>query len=122
MQINFTGHNVNVTEALRSFTEEKFAKLEHHFENILKINIVFNVEKLLQIAEGTVFVTKHELHAHAASENMYTSIDELVAKLDRQLMTHKGKIQEKTKEKMRHSDKSGNAYIDGTESDELDAV
>jgi putative sigma-54 modulation protein len=110
MQINFTGHNLEVTPALRSFAEEKLSKLEHHFDNIMKINIVFNVEKLMQIAEGTIFIAKNEVHAHAQSESMYASIDELVDKLDRQLMTHKGKIQEKIKEKMRNSDKNGNHF------------
>lgn len=92
MQINFTGHNVDVTAALRSFTEDKFGKLERHFDKITAINVVFNVEKLAQIAEATVFIAKSELHARAESENMYTAIDELMDKLDRQLIKHKEKI------------------------------
>jgi putative sigma-54 modulation protein len=103
MQIQFTGHNVEVTPALRSFTEEKLGKLEHHFDQIMQINIVFNVEKLLQIVEGTIFIAKNEIYAHAESENMYTSIDQLVDKLDSQLSKQKGKKQEKIKEKMRKS-------------------
>lgn len=92
MQISFTGHNVDVTPALRSFTEDKFGKLERHFDKITAINVVFNVEKLAQIAEATVFIAKNELHARAESENMYTAIDELMDKLDRQLIKHKEKI------------------------------
>ena len=56
MQINITGHRMDVTTALRTFTEEKFDKLERHFDQITKINVVFDVEKLRQIAEATVFV------------------------------------------------------------------
>jgi putative sigma-54 modulation protein len=91
MQIHFKGHNVDVTPALKSFTEDKFGKLEHHFDKITGINVVFNVEKLEQIAEATVFIAKNELHASAKSENMYTAIDELMAKLDRQLIKYKEK-------------------------------
>lgn len=94
MQINFTGHNVEVTTALRNFTQEKFAKLERHFDKISTINVVFDVEKLSQIAEATIIVTKGELHARAESTDMYAAIDELIDKLDRQLIKHKEKIRD----------------------------
>ncbi|MDP1602821.1 MAG: ribosome-associated translation inhibitor RaiA [Legionella sp.] len=94
MQINFTGHNVEVTSALKSYTEDKFGKLERHFDKITAINVVFNVEKLVQIAEATILITKGDLHARAESENMYTAIDELMDKLDRQLIKHKEKLRE----------------------------
>ncbi len=92
MQINFTGHRMEVTPALRSFTEEKFDKLERHFDKITAINVIFDVEKLRQIAEATILVAKGELHASSESEDMYTAIDILVDKLDRQLIKHKEKL------------------------------
>lgn len=92
MQINFTGHRMEVTPALRSFTEEKFDKLGRHFDKITAINVIFDVEKLRQIAEATILVAKGELHASSESEDMYTAIDILVDKLDRQLIKHKEKI------------------------------
>jgi putative sigma-54 modulation protein len=92
MQINITGHRLDVTPALRTFTEEKFDKLERHFDQITKINVVFDVEKLRKIAEATVFVAGGELHASSESEDMYAAIDTLIDKLDRQLIKHKEKI------------------------------
>lgn len=92
MQINITGHRVEVTPALRAFTEEKFDRLERHFDHITAINVVFDVEKLRQIAEATVLISKGELHASSESEDMYAAIDALVDKLNRQLMKHKEKI------------------------------
>ncbi len=92
MQINFTGHRMEVTPALRTFTEEKFDKLERHFDKITAINVIFDVEKLRQIAEATILVAKGEVHASSESEDMYTAIDILVDKLDRQLIKHKEKI------------------------------
>lgn len=91
MKINFTGHRLEVTPALRKFTEEKFSKLERHFDKITTIHVVFDVEKLRQIAEATILISKGEVHASAEDENMYTSIDLLVEKLERQLMKHKEK-------------------------------
>ena len=92
MQINFTGHRMEVTPALKAFTEEKFGKLERHFEKITAINVIFNVDKLRQIAEATILVAKGEVHASSESENMYTAIDTLVDKLDKQLTKHKEKM------------------------------
>ena len=94
MQIHFTGHGLEVTESLKTFTEEKLQKLEKHFEKITKINVVFRIEKLNKIAEATLFVAKGEYHAHAQSEDMYASVDELLDKLNRQLVKHKEKIQD----------------------------
>jgi putative sigma-54 modulation protein len=94
MQINFTGHRMEVTQALKSFAQEKFDKLERHFDKITAINVVFDVEKLRQIAEATILVAKGELHASSESEDMYTAIDILVDKLDRQLIKHKEKLRD----------------------------
>ncbi|MCW8398791.1 ribosome hibernation promoting factor [Legionella sp. PATHC038] len=92
MQINITGHHIDVTPALRAYTEEKFDKLERHFDHITSINVVLNVEKLRQIAEATVHVTKGELHASSESDDLYVAIDNLIDKLERQLSKHKEKI------------------------------
>lgn len=92
MKINFTGHRIDVTESLRAFTQDKFNKLEHHFDKITSIHVVFDVEKLRHIAEATVLISKDTLHASSESEDMYKAIDLLVDKLDKQLMTHKGKM------------------------------
>ncbi|MDR3441689.1 MAG: ribosome hibernation promoting factor [Legionella sp.] len=92
MQINITGHRLEITPAIRAFTEEKFEKLERHFDQITAIHVVYDVEKLRQIAEATVVVAKGELHASAESDNLYAAIDSLIDKLDRQLLKHKDKI------------------------------
>jgi putative sigma-54 modulation protein len=92
MQINITGHRMDVTPALKAFTKEKFNRLERHFDHITSINVVYDVEKLRQIAEATVFVSKGELHASSESEDMYAAIDSLVDKLNRQLIKHKEKL------------------------------
>jgi putative sigma-54 modulation protein len=93
MQINFTGHHLDVTPALREYTISKFDKLQRHFDKINSINVVFDIEKIQQSAEATIHVAKIELHASSKSENMYSSIDALVEKLDRQLIKHKEKMQ-----------------------------
>lgn len=91
MQINLTGHHVDVTDSLREYVNEKFAKLERHFDHINNVHVVLTVEKLNQIAESTVHLTGTEVHAKAENSDMYASIDSLIDKLDRQILKFKGK-------------------------------
>lgn len=92
MQINLSGHHVEITEALRENVKTKMAKLTRHFDHINNVRVVLTVEKLNQIAEATVHVNGSDLHAKAENADMYASIDGLVAKLDKQILKHKGKI------------------------------
>lgn len=94
MHIDFTGHQMDLTEAIKSHTKEKFSKLEKHFDNITSIHVVFNVEKLRQIAEATVLIAKDKFHASSEDENLYAAIDALADKLNRQMLKHKGKQEE----------------------------
>ena len=45
MQINLSGHNVEITEALRDYVTNKFSKLERFFEHINNVHVVLTVEK-----------------------------------------------------------------------------
>jgi putative sigma-54 modulation protein len=91
MSIDFTGHQLEVTDALKAHTEDKFRKIKAHFDNITSIHVVFKVEKLQQIAEGTILVAKNKFHASAEDENLYTAIDSMADKLNRQMVEHKQK-------------------------------
>lgn len=94
MPINFTGHHIEITPALKAFTEEKFTKLTRHSDRITSIHVVFTIEKLTHVVEATIKIDKSELHAHAEAVDMYTAIDTLIDKLDRQLIKHKEKLNE----------------------------
>lgn len=92
MQINLTGHHVEITDALRDYVVSKFDRLERHFDHITNVHVILNVEKLAQIAEATLHVNGGELFANAEHEDMYAAIDALVDKLDRQVKKHKEKL------------------------------
>ncbi|NIG97972.1 MAG: ribosome hibernation promoting factor [Serratia symbiotica] len=92
MQLNITGHHIDITEPLREFVTNKFAKLEHYFDRINQVYVVLSVEKMQQIAEATVHVNGGELHASSEDEHMYAAIDRLMDKLARQLSKHKDKL------------------------------
>ena len=102
MQINLTGHHVEITPALRDYLHEKLAKIERHFENATDVHCILTVEKLEHKAEATLNVSGNTLHAHSVEPDMYAAIDALTDKLDRQVRKHKEKI---TDHHARESDK-----------------
>ncbi len=94
MNINLTGDSVEITDALRKFTTEKFARLQRHYDRIISANIIFNVEKLIQKAEATLHVPGEPIHACSEANDLYSAIDLLVDKLDKQIKKHKEKNQD----------------------------
>ncbi len=95
MQINLTGHHVEITDSLRDYVNSKFAKLERHFDNMTNAHVILNVEKLQQIAEANIHVSGGEVFANSQHEDMYAAIDGLIDKLDRQIIKHKEKLKQK---------------------------
>lgn len=92
MNINFTGHQIDLTDALRNFAEEKFSKLSRHFDRITQINVVFGVEKINQTAEATIHVPGTNLHAKAEAADVYAAVDLVIDKLKTQLTKYKEKL------------------------------
>ncbi len=91
MQIDITGHHVEITEALREYIGSKLDKLERHFDSVVDVHVVLTVEKLIQRAEAMINVGGAKLYAGALDEDMYAAIDKLLDKLDRQVVKHKEK-------------------------------
>ncbi len=94
MQLSVTGHHVEVTEAMKNYVEEKFQRLERHFDQVNDVHVILSVEKLAQKAESTVVVNGATLFAEDTQEDMYAAIDALIDKLDRQIIKHKEKLSE----------------------------
>ena len=92
MQINITGHHVEVTPALRAYVTEKMQRIARHFDQVSSINVILNVEKLQQQAEATVNAGGRTIFAVETAMDMYASIDKLVDKLDRQVRRYKDRI------------------------------
>lgn len=91
MQINLTGHHVDITEALRGYVDSKFERLARHFDHVMNVHVVLSVEKLRQKAEATLHVNGANVFADSVHEDMYAAIDSLIDKLDRQVLRHKEK-------------------------------
>ena len=92
MQLNVTGHHVEITPALNDYVTGKLEKLERHFDHVTNVHVVLSVEKQRHKAEATISITGNNLFADAEDADMYAAIDALVDKLDRQIKKHKEKL------------------------------
>jgi putative sigma-54 modulation protein len=91
MQINLTGHHVDITEPLKGYVDSKFERLARHFDHVINVHVILSVEKLRQKAEATLLVNGAKVFADSVHEDMYAAIDGLIDKLDRQVLRHKEK-------------------------------
>lgn len=91
MQLNLSGHHVEITPSMRSYVEKRLERITRHFDQVIDVHFVMSVEKLEHKAEATVHVSGTHIHADAVDTNMYASIDALVDKLDRAVLRHKEK-------------------------------
>lgn len=91
MQINISGHHLDITDALRQYVNDKFTRLERHFDQITSIQVILSTVPNAHKAESTIHVTGSDLFAVAEATDMYAAIDSLTDKLDRQILKHKEK-------------------------------
>lgn len=103
MQVNLTGHHVEITPALRDYVDSKLERLKRHFDHVFDVHVILNVEKLRHTAEATVHVNGDNLFADSTQDDMYAAIDGLIDKLDRQVKKHKEKIQDHHQREVRKS-------------------
>jgi putative sigma-54 modulation protein len=93
MELEVTGRHVEVTPALKTFTEEKLAKLGKWIDDPAEVHAILTVEKHRHIAEIVVRTRRVSLSAREVTPDMYTSIGECVDKLERQAKKHKEKFE-----------------------------
>ncbi len=94
MKLLIHGRNLDVTPALREYTETKLERAIHHFDDLVKeadvhLSVARNPRVPQKTAEVTVFANGTVIRAQERSENLYASIDLVASKLARQLRRFK---------------------------------
>jgi putative sigma-54 modulation protein len=92
MQITVSGRQIEVTDSLRTYAQEKIGRVQKHFDHLTTMNVVLQVEKQRHLAEATLHAKGATLAAAAEAQDMYAAIDQLADKLDRQVLKHKEKL------------------------------
>ncbi|HLC41707.1 MAG TPA: ribosome-associated translation inhibitor RaiA [Methylomirabilota bacterium] len=92
MQITITARNLEITEALRRYAEEKVARLQKFVDQIPSAHVILSIEKHRQIAEVTLRVRELTIRGEESSDNLYSAIDLVADKIERQILRYKEKI------------------------------
>ena len=91
MNLNVSGHRLEVTPAIRAYVHSKLERVTRHFDQVIDAQVILSVDKLHQKAEVTLHLRGKDLHCAATEPDLYAAIDRLVDKLDRQVLKHKGR-------------------------------
>lgn len=99
MNLTISGHHVEVSPALREYVLTKLDRVTRHFDQVVDISVLLTVEKMKekerrQKVEVTLHVKGRDIFVEQAHEDMYAAIDQLMDKLDRQVLRHKTRLQD----------------------------
>lgn len=96
MDLLIRGKNMDVTDSLKDYAQQKIGRITKIFDGIIDAQVAFNVIKNKsvhdnQIVEVTLHLSGGVLRGEEAKDNMYAAIDLVADKLERQLRRFKGK-------------------------------
>ncbi|MDY7577781.1 ribosome-associated translation inhibitor RaiA [Herbaspirillum sp. RTI4] len=99
MNLTISGHHLDVTPAIREYVMTKVERIKRHFDHVIDVSVVLTVDKLTekekrQKAEINVHIKGKDIHVESLAHDLYAAIDALIDKLDRQVLKHKGQLQD----------------------------
>ncbi|MBM3389345.1 MAG: ribosome-associated translation inhibitor RaiA [Betaproteobacteria bacterium] len=99
MNLTISGHHLEVTPALREYVLNKLDRVMRHFDQVVDVSVILSVEKKKekeqrQKAEVTLHVKGRDIFVEQSHEDLYAAIDQLMDKLDRQVVRHKDRVQD----------------------------
>lgn len=89
MNLQLTGHHVEITPAIRDYVVAKLERINRHFEHVIDVNVIMTVQKLDQKIEANLHLSGKDIHVQVSDGDMYAAIDGLIDRLDRQVIKHK---------------------------------
>jgi putative sigma-54 modulation protein len=99
-RIQIDGRHLQVTDAMKQYAQSKLAKLERFHEHIIDVHVIMDIQHLEHSVTILVKFDHVKIKSHAASTDMYVSVDGAVAKLQKQIARWKEKLQTHTKKKL----------------------
>jgi putative sigma-54 modulation protein len=104
MNLTINSRDLEVTPAMRKHVEDGVLKIRKHFDHVIDATVFFMIDNttekaLRHTAELTIHLKGRELFAEAQNKDLYHAIDDVVLKLERQVVKHKEKIQNHHHEK-----------------------
>ena len=99
MNLTISGHHLEITPSLREYVLTKLERVTRHFDQVVDVSVLLTVENMKekerrQKAEVTLHVMGRDIFVEQSHEDLYAAIDQLMDKLDRQVVRHKDKVQD----------------------------
>jgi putative sigma-54 modulation protein len=91
MEITLKSKNFELTEALKNYTRKKMSRIEKYLDRILFADVMLSAEKNRHLVEVTIHTNGAVLRGEEKTESMYSSIDKVIDKLERQVLKLKEK-------------------------------
>ena len=95
MNLTISGHHLEVTPALREYVLTKLDRVTRHFDQVVDISVLLTVV--------TLHVKGKDIFVESSHEDLYAAIDQLMDKLDRQVVRHKDRMQDHHHESFKRS-------------------
>ena len=98
MDISVTFRHMQPTESLRTYAEEKVSKIKRYLDFPLEAHVVLSVEKFRHIADVTLSVNGTWIKGIEETDDMYSAIDQVMDKLEKQVKKYLSKIRNRRTE------------------------
>ena len=95
MQLAVTFRHMEPSDALKSYAHDKISRIEKYLDSVLEANVVLSVEKFRHIADVTILSDGLKINGQEQTEDMYSAIDMVVDKIERQVKRYRQKIKSK---------------------------
>lgn len=93
MLIHITGKNLEISDSLKEMVNKKVKKLDRYFEPETVVDIVMSTQRARHIVEITIPFDGVILRGEEATDDMYTSIEHVVHKLEKQIHHHRTRLE-----------------------------
>lgn len=100
MKVMITGRHMEMTDALKAYVENSLGKVKAHFDKVIDVDVVLDIEKHRHIAEVNLHANGIRIHSRESSSDMYASVDSVIDKIEKQVRKYKDRI---IKHKPRHA-------------------
>lgn len=102
MKYNIRGKKIEVTDAIKEYTESKLERIEKYLEDVDKAEakVLISVKGKDQKVEVTIWNGKYNVRAEETHTDLYAALDLVIDKLERQFRKYKAKINNKRREKI----------------------
>lgn len=94
MRIHLVARKIKLTQSIKEFVEAKLSKLQEYVDNIVWAQVIVNVEKKIHTAEVVVHAGHQTMKAAAESDDLYSAIDKVMAKMESQVKKYKERFAE----------------------------